>query len=85
MAIPPSPVAAGHEAYDALLARWLAHGRPRELDNLAEGTLYRAYWPEPGSAGPVFVLTCSSPNLARALGTTQNSWRGRKSLPIEEV
>lgn len=85
MPIPPSPVAAGHEAYDVLLAFWLAHGRPREMDNLAEGALYRAYFPEPGSAGPVFVLACSSPNLARTLGTTQNSWRGRKSLPIEEI
>jgi hypothetical protein len=55
------------------------------MDNLAEGALYRAYWPEPGSAGPVFVLVCSSPDVARVLGTTQNSWRGRKSLPIEEV
>jgi hypothetical protein len=55
------------------------------MDNLTEGWLYRAYWPEPGSAGPTFVLFCSSPNLARVLGTVQNSWRGRKSLPIEEV
>ena len=85
MAIPPSPVAPGHEAYEALFAYWLAHGQPREMDNLAEGALYRAYWPEPGSEGPTFVLVCSSPNLARVLGTTQNSWQGRKSLPIEEV
>jgi len=85
MAIPPSPVAAGHDAYEALLARWLARGRPRELDNLAEGTLYRVYFPEPGSENPAFVLYCSSPNLARVLGTYQNSWRGGKPLPIEEV
>lgn len=85
MPIPPSPVAPGHEAYEALLAYWLAHGRPGAMENLVEGWLYRAYWPEPGSAGPTFVLFCSSPNLARVLGTVQNSWRGRKSLPIEEV
>lgn len=85
MAIPPSPVAPGHEAYDALLAYWQAHGWPGVMDNLAEGTLYRAYWPEPGSETPTFVLICSSPNLARVLGTTQSSWQGRKTLPIEEV
>jgi hypothetical protein len=85
MPIPPSPVAPSHDAYEALLAYWLAHGRPGAMENLAEGWLYRAYFPEPGSEGPVFVLVCSSPNLARALGTTQNSWRGRKSLPIEEI
>lgn len=85
MTIPPSLVAAGHEAYEALLACWLAGGRPRELDDLTQGTLYRAYFPEPGSERPTFVLVCSSPNLARVLGTTQNSWQGRKPLPIEQI
>ena len=85
MAIPPTPLVPGDEGYAALFGAWDRLGRPGALESLAEGWLYRAYHPEPGSAGPTFVLACATPNLARVLGTYQNSWRGRRALPVEEV
>lgn len=85
MPIPPTPVAPGDATYDDLYARWERAGSPGMMESLLDGWLYRAYRPNADDRRPVFVLECSTPNLARVLATTQISWRGRKALPIEGV
>ena len=85
MAIPPTPLTPGDDGYEALYAAWDGLGQRGRIENLAEGWLYRAYWPEPGSDSPTFVLACSSSNLGVVLGTYQNSWQGRRALPVEDV
>lgn len=85
MAPPPTLIAPASSGYDELYAKWLAAGEPGAWDNLAEGTLYRAYKPNDSDPRPVFVLECSTPDLAVALGTFQLSWQGGKPLPIEDV
>lgn len=85
MTIPATPLALGDEGYEALYAAWDRLGRPGMIENLPEGWLYRAYFPEPSSENPTFVLACSTPNLGVVLGTYQNSWQGRRALPVEDV
>lgn len=94
MSIPATPLAPGAEGYEAIYEAWDRLGRPGMIENLAEGWLYRAYFPEPGwnagreqpgSEKPTFVLACSTPNLGVVLGTYQNSWQGRRALPVEDV
>lgn len=85
MATPATPITPESEGYAELHAKWLAAGRPGAWENLAEGWLYRAYTPNADDLRPVFVLECSTPDLAVALGTYQSSWGQGKPLPIEDV
>jgi hypothetical protein len=83
MPIPATPVAPGDDGYEALYLAWERGGRPGMMDDLAAGTLYRAYRLDAASHDPTFVLACAAPNLGVVLGTWQNSWRGRRPLPVE--
>ena len=85
MAIPATPLAPDDEGYDALYEMWQRLGEPRAIDNPSEGWLYRAYHPNATDPRPVFVLECSTPNLGVTLAAYRFSWRGRGSLPIEDV
>ena len=85
MPIPPTPLAPADDGYEALHAAWERGGQPGMIEDLAAGWLYRTYRPDPASPDPTCVLACSTPNLGVALGTVQNSWRGRRPLPIEDV
>ena len=84
MALPASPLTPADQAYSELYARWQALGGPRELDNPAEGWLYRALYPDAGDRRPVFVLVCSSPTLGVDLAR-RSSWHGRYALPLVDV
>lgn len=83
MAIPTTPLIEGDDGYSEVYEYWEKAGRPGCMDNLGEGWYRRVYFPDGGS--PVFVLACSSPNLASVMGTYQLSWQGGKPLPIEDV
>ena len=84
MAIPASPVTPSDEGYSELYASWQALGEPREIDNPAEGWLYKTYHPDASDRRPIFVLVCSSPTLGVDL-SKRSSWRGRYALPIVDV
>ena len=45
MAIPASPLTPSDEGYSDLYASWQALGEPREIDNPAEGWLYKTVSP----------------------------------------